>query len=196
MSSQLILTNPIAPPLPLHRFSVEQYHQLGEIGILTPEDKVELLEGWIVQKMDQQPIHAFIVAVLAESFQSQLPNAFKLQCQLPITTPRSEPEPDIAIIQGAHEDFRTRHPNGPDCRLIIEVADTSLEKDRAKATIYQDAGVQEYWIVNVNENCVERYEFSNQLFQAPEIIPASSYISLNCNQHSLTINLRDIVQQP
>lgn len=192
MSSQLILTNPIAPPLPLLRFSVEQYHQLGEIGILTPEDKVEMLEGWIAQKMDQQPIHAFIVAVRAESFQSQLPNTFKLRCQLPITTPRSEPEPDIAIIQGAQEEFRTRHPSGTDCRLIIEVADTSLEKDRAEATIYQDAGVQEYWIVN--DEYVERYEFSNRLIQKPEVIPASSQISLECNQTLLTVQLKDIFQ--
>ena len=194
MTTQLILTTPIAPPLPLHRFTVEQYHQLGEIGVLTPEDKVELLEGWIVEKMNQRPIHGFIVAILTELLQDKLPNNFKLRCQLPITTRRSEPEPDIAIIHGAHEEFRTRHPGGKDCRLIIEVADMSLEKDRAKASIYQDAGVQEYWIVNISNSCIERYDFTKPTFNTPEIIPRNSQITLPCDTHSLTINLTTIFQ--
>ncbi|MEZ6133567.1 MAG: hypothetical protein R3C53_01525 [Pirellulaceae bacterium] len=61
MSTELQLNTPLAPPLPLRRFSVEQYHQLGELGVLTEEDNVELLEGWIVEKMNQRPIHGYIV---------------------------------------------------------------------------------------------------------------------------------------
>src|SRR5690554_4967081 len=104
MTSQLELNTAVAPPLPLRRFSVEQYHQLGEMGVLTSEDRVELLEGWIVEKMNQRPIHGFIVRILNEFFLRELPEGWLCQCQLPITSERSEPEPDIAIVQGVHTD--------------------------------------------------------------------------------------------
>ncbi|GAB5403568.1 MAG: hypothetical protein Aurels2KO_17990 [Aureliella sp.] len=181
MATDLDLNLPTAPPLPLRRFSVEQYHQLGELGVLTPEDNVELLEGWIVEKMNQRPIHGFIVGVLTEFFQSVLPNGLSLRCQLPISTDRSEPEPDIAIVQGSHADFRTRHPDGNDCRLVIEVADTSLIKDRSKVQIYRDAGVQEYWIINVNDKCLEQHLFSDS--------PSISTVH-DCD-NSVTIKLGD-----
>ncbi len=76
-----------------------------------------------------------------------------------MATERSEPEPDLAIVQGSHGDYRYQHPVGTQCRLLVEVADTSLEKDRAKIAIYRKAGVQEYWIVNIAEKCVERFCF-------------------------------------
>jgi Uma2 family endonuclease len=194
MSTQLSLTTPIAPPLPLHKFTVEEYHRLSEIGVLTPEDKVELLEGWIVEKMNQRPIHGFIVAFLTELFQNHLPKQYKLRCQLPITTERSEPEPDIAIIRGVHEAFRTRHPGGQDCRLIIEVADTSLDKDRAKTSIYREAGVREYWIVNIGEACVERYDFANSASDVPDIISGNSLISIALDDGPIQIHLQQLFQ--
>jgi len=87
-------------------------------------------------------------------FQQKLEPGWIVRCQLPITTERSEPEPDLAILKGTHSDFRHKHPVGRDCRLVIEVADTSLDKDRAKADIYRDAGVQEYWIINVQDKVI------------------------------------------
>lgn len=192
MPSQLEFNTTIAPPLPLRRFSVEQYHQLGELGVLTPEDRVELLEGWIIEKMNQRPIHGFIVGLITELLQSCLPGGMSLRCQLPLTTERSEPEPDIAIVRGEHSDFRDRHPTGKDCRLVIEVSDTSLEKDRAKALIYREAGVPEYWIVNVAEKCIERYSFSDSLTEAQrsvisgavtaELVLGSGTISIKLEQ--------------
>lgn len=159
MNTQLDLDSKLAPPLPLRRFSVEQYRQLGGIGVLTPEDRVELLEGWIVEKTDQRPIHGYLVGLLSSWFFERLSSGFIVQCQLPITTQRSEPEPDVAIVRGFQQTFRDRHPFGDECRLIIEVADSSLERDRAKAAIYRSAGVKEYWIINIQETCLERYQF-------------------------------------
>ena len=159
MSNQVDLFSSVAPPLQLRKFTVEQYRRLGELGVLTPGDNVELLEGWIVEKMNQRPIHGFLVRLLNELFMRELPVGWICQCQLPIATERSEPEPDLAILKGMHADFRNEHPQGKDCALIIEVADTSLEKDRAKAEIYRSAGVAEYWIVNVAGTCIEQYRF-------------------------------------
>ncbi len=189
MTTQLEFSSPIAPPLPIHRFSVEEYHQLGKIGVLSPEDKVELLEGWIVEKMNQRPIHGFIVRFLAEWFQERLPAGLLLQCQLPIATERSEPEPDIAIVLGTHDDFRENHPNGMDCRLVIEVADTPIEKDRAKAAIYATAGVEEYWIVNIGSKCIERFHFTG----SSDTKPIASEIFSVGQQVVVTIESVDLV---
>lgn len=147
---------PNPPPLPTHRFTVEQYHRMGESGVLTADDRVELLEGWIVKKMNHRPAHGFAVRVLDDWLQSIVPTGWLVQCQLPITLSNSEPEPDLAIVRGLHSDFRDRHPGGNACRLLIEVADTSLAKDRAKAAIYAAAGIEEYWIVNLIDRQLEK----------------------------------------
>ncbi len=191
MATALELNSAIAPPLQLHRFSVEQYHRLGEMGVLTPEDKVELLEGWIAAKMNQRPIHGYLVGLLNELFVRQLPPGWICRCQLPITTERSEPEPDIAIVQGMQVDYRDGHPSGTQCRLIIEVADTSLDKDRLKAAIYRSAGVLEYWIVNINSKCVERYVGD---LPQPAIVQADSQISIQVDDTAIEIELKHIFE--
>ncbi len=146
----------VPPPLPIHRFTVEQYHRLGELGVLTSEDRVELLEGWIVHKMNQRPGHGFVVRILDKWLQANIPDGWLVQCQLPITLQNSEPEPDLAVVCGSHTDYRQRHPAGADCRLLIEVADTSLTKDRGKSSIYAAAGIEEYWIINLVDNNLQR----------------------------------------
>jgi Uma2 family endonuclease len=178
------------PPWPLRRFSVEQYQRLGALGILTPEDRVELLEGWIVEKMNHGPMHGYIVRMLADWLHSHLPPGFIVQCQLPLTTERSEPEPDLSIIRGVHKDFRNRHPSGRECRLVIEVADTSVDRDRAKAAIYRSAGVEEYWIINISERSIERYQFAEGLqSDQPAILPANSRITLDISDAVMVLDL-------
>jgi len=190
MTPQLEYNSPLAPPLPLRRLSVAQYHQLGELGVLTPDDKVELLEGWIVEKMNQRPIHGYLVRLLSEWFQSRLPAGYIVRCQLPITTQQSEPEPDVAIVVGVHQDYCDRHPVGEECWLVIEVADTSVERDRAKAAIYQSAQVNEYWIVNISSKFVERYRFSSSSEAAqPLILAADKQIALRIADRELVLEL-------
>lgn len=191
MSTQVILDSPVAPPLPLRRFSVQEYHQLAEVGILTPEDRVELLEGWIIEKMNQRPIHGFVVRLLSELFSRGLPSGWLCQCQLPITTERSEPEPDLAIVRGKHSDFRSRHPNGLQCRLVIEVADTSLDRDRSKSSIYRNAGVEEYWIVNVQDKQLERYEFRKEQAE-PTILDSTMVATILIDTAELRIDLTEL----
>lgn len=173
---------------PLHRFSVQQYHQLGDFGILSAEDSVELLDGLIVRKMNQRPIHGFIVRVLNEMVQQQLPTGWLCQCQLPITAASSEPEPDLAVISGEHESFRDRHPSGTDCRLVVEVADTSLAKDRGKVKIYQAAGVAAYWIVNVAERCLEAYDFQAG-DSPPAVLTADQQATFQCGETVVAVPL-------
>jgi len=72
MSSVIILDSEVAPPLPIRKFTVAQYHQLGELGVLTSDDRVELLEGWIVEKTNQGVVHGFVVQFLSIWLNSQV----------------------------------------------------------------------------------------------------------------------------
>lgn len=193
MTTQLDFFSHFPPHLPLRRFAIEQYDRLGEVGILTPDDRVELLEGWIVEKLNQRPIHGYVVGLLAEWFQQRVPLGFIVRCQLPITTHNSEPEPDLTVVQGNHHDFRNRHPSGADCRLVVDVADTSLPRDRAKAGIYARAGIKEYWIVNLSDPCVERFELNSSTAEYHQtVIPPDGELSLIIGKESLTIELQKI----
>ena len=167
---------------------------MGELGVLSPDDRVELLNGWIVNKTNHRPAHGFAVRLLSEWLQLSLPAGWISQCQLPITTEQSEPEPDLAVVHGVHADFRSRHPSGNDCRLVIEVADTSVSKDRAKATIYAAAGVMEYWIVNLTENQIERFtDIVENSYQSHAVLTANDSIETVIGGRSLRLDLGELL---
>jgi len=123
--------------------SVATYHAMAAQGLV--DRQTELLRGVIVEKMSKSPLHASIVRRLFRLVtQAASPNDLVLK-EDPITTTDSEPEPDIAVVEGREGDFAETHPTT--ARLVIEVAVSSLEIDREKASIYAAAGVGEYWLV-------------------------------------------------
>ncbi len=131
-------------------------HALGKQGVIGPADRVELLEGLIVRKTNQLPPHSFAVQMLSRSLYANVPESFVVRCQLPVTLSASEPEPDFAIVTGTTDNYRQRHPFGDECRLLVEVADSSLARDLGKAAIYASAGVEEYWIIKIPTQSVLR----------------------------------------
>jgi len=133
--------------------SVRFYHEAGAAGMISED--VELLEGVIVKKMSKSPLHEFIVARLLRRLSEVLQPGIFAAKERPITTPDSEPEPDIAVIEGQEDDFFDHHPTT--AQLVIEVAVTTLEIDRRKAAIYSRAGVGEYWIVDAENRTVELF---------------------------------------
>jgi hypothetical protein len=149
---------PALPPLPVRRFTVEEYHKLGEIGVLTENDRVELIHGWIVPKMTIDPPHNYAVTALMESLQAlQVPNT-TIRVRQPITTTDSEPEPDVALVVGSRADYKARNPKPSECILVAEVADSSLQEDQTtKLELYARAKVAVYWIVNLIDRRVEVY---------------------------------------
>jgi Uma2 family endonuclease len=147
------------PPLPVRRFSVAEYRRMIDSGILTEEDRVELLEGWIVPRMTRSPSHAAVVSLLHNCVLGpRLPRGWSYRAHSAITTPDSEPEPDLAVVRGTARDYLKRHPGPEDIALVIEVADTSIRRDRTiKARLYARAGIPHYWIVNLPRARVEVY---------------------------------------
>ena len=140
------------------RLSIEQYHAIIQAGILTDDDSVELLEGWLVFKMPKNPPHRVTTRLVRTALENILPPGWYVDSQEPITLSNSEPEPDIVVVRGDTRQYLDRHPGAEDMALIIEVSDTTLQRDRTvKKRIYARAGISIYWIVNLVEEQVEVY---------------------------------------
>ncbi len=143
------------PPFPVRRWTLAEYRHLAEIGVLTEDDRVELLEGWIVPKMTKNPPHEWTVTRINRTLDRATNDDWLVRTQCAINTFDSEPEPDGAVVRGPEERFADRHPHGNEIGLIIEVADSTLAKDRRKAAIYAAEGVPCYWLVNLVDRQIE-----------------------------------------
>ena len=146
-------------------WTVEQYHRMLEAKILAEGEPVELLNGVLVRKdrgpnMTVNPLHALVVNRLMQLAPSLEVLGCHIRLQNPITIPPNhEPEPDGAIVYGVIDDYVQHHPGPKDTFCGIEVADSSLERDRTtKQTIYAAANIPYYIIANLAEQCVELYE--------------------------------------
>lgn len=140
------------------RLSVDQYHAMIQAGILTDDDPVELLEGWLVFKMPKNPAHRATTRLVRTALDNVLPVGWYTDSQEPITLPDSEPEPDVVVVRGDTRQYLDRHPGPPDVALVIEVADTTLQRDRtSKKRAYARAGIPVYWIVNLGNEQIEVY---------------------------------------
>jgi Uma2 family endonuclease len=144
-----------SPPFPVRRWTVAEYRRLSEIGVLTEDDRVELIEGWIVPKMTHNPPHAWTVTIVGDRLKAAIPFGWVRRSQCAINTPDSEPEPDVVIARGLEAEFVTRHPGPGDIELVVEVADTSLRTDRRKARLFAGAAIPCYWIINLNDRQIE-----------------------------------------
>lgn len=141
------------------RFSVREYHKLIELGILTENDRLELINGYLVEKMPHDPIHDGTIQLVEEVIRQKLPGGWCVRVQSALTLSRSEPEPDLVIARGDKRAYLGRHPIATDMGIIIEVSNTSLDSDRDdKIPLYAHDGVPVYWIVNLVDRQVEVYE--------------------------------------
>ncbi len=140
------------------RLGVDQYHAMIAAGILTADDPVELLDGWLVYKMPKNPSHRVATRLIRMAIETLVPEGWYVDTQEPITLANSEPEPDVVVVRGDTRNYLDRHPGPKDIGLVIEVSDTTLQRDRGvKKQAYAKAGIPIYWIVNLVELQVEVY---------------------------------------
>jgi len=137
----------------VHGLSVEDYHRLGDFGILSTE--VELLRGIVVTKLPKTPLHELAAQKLLNILLAQVPKGFTVRPERPLTTRDSEPEPDISVVRGKPDDWARVHPSSAD--LVVEVAVSSVAFDERKGEIYAEIGVPEYWVVRAEEREVDVY---------------------------------------
>ena len=144
--------------LSYHQWTVPDYHKLGEIGLFA-DQRVELLSGEIIDMSPIGKLHAATVKSLLKLFEKSLGDAWIVSVQDPIVLDdHSEPEPDVAILKPEKRFYADGLPKAADVLLVVEVADTTLQKDRlVKLPLYAEAGIPEYWIVNLIDEVLERY---------------------------------------
>lgn len=140
-------------------FTVDDYYKMAEVGILAPEDRVELIHGEIIQMSPIKSFHSSIVDALHELLVLLLHGKAIVKSQNPLSIDGySEPEPDLIIAQYYDHKYRHQHPKPEDVYFLIEVADTTLQKDRkVKLPLYAEAGIGEVWIVNLKNSSLEMY---------------------------------------
>jgi Uma2 family endonuclease len=150
----------MAVALKRHRFTIDQYHRMIETGILTQDDRVELIEGEIIEMAPIGSRHASVVDRINRLLVTRLGDRAIVRVQGPILLPTevSEPEPDVAVLRPRPDFYRAGHPQPGDVLLVVEVADTTVEPDRRwKLPLYARAGLREAWLVDVNAERLEVY---------------------------------------
>lgn len=140
----------------LRSLSVQDYHRMVEVGILAADERVELIEGQLYTMAAKGTAHSAAVTRIDRVLSQRLARQVLLRFQDPVQlSDFSEPEPDVAIAQIDPLDYEDHHPTPAEIFWLIEVADSTLRRDRdLKAPIYGRSGIREYWILDVQERCL------------------------------------------
>lgn len=135
-------------------FTVDEYYKMADVGILTPEDRVELIDGEIIEMSPIGNRHLGCVNAATEAFGAAFRGRAVVSVQNPLRlTNYTEPEPDIVLLKPRADAYRYKRPFGEDALLVLEVADTTLKYDRkVKTPRYAAAGVPEVWIQDLEGN--------------------------------------------
>jgi Uma2 family endonuclease len=141
-------------PVPRHRLTRRDYYRLAEAGILDEDDRVELLEGQLVDMSAIGPRHALAVDALNELLVMAAAGRAAVRVQNPIVLDdNSEPQPDFTLVRRPWDGYPHEHPRPSDIYLLIEVADSSLEFELgAKLELYASAGIREFWVADLTSN--------------------------------------------
>ena len=156
------------PPLALRRWKRIEYERLVEMGVFDSDERLELLDGLLVVREPQGVPHAAAIRLVLAALRRAFGEGWMIEAQFPVALDDdSEPEPDVFVVPGGPRDYRHAHPSHP--VLIVEVAESSLRKDRAhKASLYARAGLIDFWIVNLVDRVLE-------VHRDPQPSPAALY---------------------
>jgi Uma2 family endonuclease len=141
------------------RFTVDDFARMLRAGILTEDDRVELIDGEVRQMSPIGPLHTGTVKRLIALFGERLGRAVIVSAQDPVElTDYTEPQTDIALLRPRSDFYTSGHPQPDDVLLVIEVADTSLAYDRAeKLPRYAQAGIAEAWLIDLEQFVVTQF---------------------------------------
>ena len=145
----------VTPPQ-VHRWTRHEYHRLAELGFFEGR-RVELIEGQVIDRAAMKSPHAVAIDLVDTALKAVFGRGYYIRQQKPfVVSDISEPEPDVAVVQGSIRDYAEAHPTS--AALLVEVADTSISYDRTfKGSLYAKAVVAEYWIVNLVKRQLEVY---------------------------------------
>ena len=141
------------------KFTIDEYHQLVELGFFNENDRIELIRGEIIEMAPKRAPHSVCNSILFGELYKLLSERANVRGQEPITLPsNSEPEPDVVIAKKKADNYLSTHPTVEDIILVIEISDSTLQYDReTKLFLYAEAGINNYWIFNLVDRRVEVY---------------------------------------
>ncbi len=181
------------PTIPVrHRFTVEEYHKIGEAQVL--QDRTELIAGEILEMSPIGLLHAACVSYLSRFFLLRLPSIADVRSQNPIVLDNlSEPQPDLAIVNYRDDFYKVGHPTPKDIFLLIEVSDTTLKFDReVKIPLYAASGIPEVWILNLLDRVIEVYRHpESQEYQTVQQYHQGETLSI-CALEGVTVSANEI----
>ena len=141
-----------------YRFTVDHFHRMATAGVFTEDDRVELLDGEITVMSPIGDRHVACVDFLNDRLGDALRGRALVRVQSPVRLgPHSAPQPDVTLLRRSSDYYRTAPATVADVFLVIEVADTAVDYDRAKLPLYAEAGVAEVWIIDLQGERIEVY---------------------------------------
>ena len=137
------------------RWTRDEYERLAQAGVLGEDDRVQLIAGELVQMGPQGASHAAAISAVADALRGLFGKGNHVRVQLPLALgPDSEPEPDVAVVEGSWHDYRDEHPVR--ALLVVEVAESSGSFDRErKGPVYAGSGIPEYWVIDLTAAAVD-----------------------------------------
>jgi Uma2 family endonuclease len=178
----------ILAPQPF-RWTRERYDRMVEAGVLGPETHVQLIDGEVIQMTPQGSRHAAVLRLVRRALERVVPAGREVITQLPLALDdTSEPEPDVAIVQGDPRQNLAEHPHT--ALLVVEVSDSTLALDRTrKQRIYARNAIPEYWILNLAEAALEVHRNpQGDAYAARSILePGDPVAPLACPGHSIPV---------
>ncbi|MBL1211176.1 Uma2 family endonuclease [Geminocystis sp. GBBB08] len=177
--------------LPTLKFSIEDYHQMINFGILKEDYPIELIKGEIVEMSPVGFKHASCVKKLNSLFAEKLGDKVIIGVQDPIKlNNNSEPQPDIVLLKPREDFYAFNHPTADDIFLLIEVADSSIDYDRnVKLPLYAESKIKEVWLIDLNQNFLEVYQNPQEnYYQNIQKLSPKNTVNLN-NPSTIKIDL-------
>jgi Uma2 family endonuclease len=161
----MITAPPHAPTTPsdvfpgLYRFTVSQYDRMVQDGTIGENDRVELIEGFVVTKMGKNPPHVFAGKLGLKRLERLVSPGWHVGKEDPVVVSEwGKPEPDLSVVRGTENDYLDRAVTAADVGLVVEIAESSLVTDRTEMNkVYARAGIPVYWIINLVDRQVEVY---------------------------------------
>jgi Uma2 family endonuclease len=165
-----------------YRISIEQYEAMVASGVFTSEDRFELIEGLLVAKMTKYPPHSVVTQNCGKILDRTLyGKGWHARTEEPIRIPTrsSEPEPNVTVARGDVLDYVEKHPDAEDIALVVEVSDTSLQKDHRLAKTYGAAGIPFYWIIDIPDRQLEVFSSPvNGVYSVHQILLETESVDL------------------
>lgn len=179
-----------------YRWSRQEYEKMVEIGLFPPQARLELIEGEILHMASQTSYHATALSKTADALRKIYQPGYHIRSQMPLAiSDDSEPEPDVAVVEGTPDDYWDSHPQS--AVLIVEIAYSSLQYDKIrKLAVYARRQIPEYWIVNLNARQLEVYRRPDQDGYQEELILQIDAAIAPLSQPNHPIAVADLLPRP